>query len=117
METMKKTIWVADSLKALKKFPATVQDSIGYSLQKVQEGVRPSNAKALKGFKPAVMEIISDHRTNTYRVVYSVKLGDAVYVLHCFQKKSKQGIKTPKQALDLIKQRLCEAQSINQYRR
>lgn len=114
---MKKAIWIGDSLKALKNFPEEVQDSIGYSLQKVQEGVLPSSTKPLKGFKPVVMEIVSDYDTNTYRAVYTVKLSDVVYVLHCFQKKSKQGIKTPKQELDLIKQRLREAEWVNQNRR
>ena len=117
IKPVKKAIWVGDSLKALKKFPEEVQDSIGYSLHKVQDGVVPRNAKSLKGFKPAVMEIVSDYDTNTYRAVYTVKLGDAVYVLHCFRKKSKKGIKTPKQALDLVKQRLREAELINQNRR
>ena len=88
METVKKVMWVGDSIKALKKFPEDVKDSIGYSLHKIQEGILPSNAKPLKGCKPAVMEIVSDYDTNTYRAVYTVKIGDAVYVLHCFQKKS-----------------------------
>jgi len=55
------------------------------------------------------MEIISDHNKNTYRAVYIAKLGDDIYVLHSFQKKSKTGIKTPKQDIDLIKQRLALA--------
>jgi len=117
MEIRKKVIWVGDSLKALKKFPEDVKDSIGYSLHKVQEGMLPRNVKVLKGFKPAVMEIVSDYDTNTYRAVYTVKIGDTAYVLHCFQKKSKKGIKTPQQEIDLIKQRLREAESINQSRR
>ena len=111
--TVKKAIWVGDSLKSLKSFPEGVQDSVGYSLQKVQEGVIPRNAKKLKGFKPAVMEIVSDYDTNTYRAVYTIKIGQSIYVLHCFQKKSKTGIKTSKQDTDLIKQRLREAELIN----
>ena len=112
MKTLKKAIWIGDSLKSLKEFPDEVQDGMGYALQKVQEGLTPRNAKVLKGFKPAVMEIVADYDTNTYRAVYTVKIGDAVYILHCFQKKSKQGIKTPQQVINLIKQRLREAESI-----
>lgn len=104
-------------VKKLKEFPDEVQDEIGYALQKVQEGLTPRNAKPLRGFKPAVMEIVSDYDTNTYRAVYTVKIGNIVYILHCFQKKSKQGIKTPKQEIDLVKQRLREAESINKIKR
>ena len=84
---------VGDSLGNLKEFPDEVKNDIGYALHKVQEGVTPRNAKPLKGLKPAVMEIVSDYNTNTYRAVYTVKIGEVIYVLHCFQKKSKQGIK------------------------
>jgi phage-related protein len=109
----RKAIWIGDSKKRLKEFPEEVQDEIGYALQKVQEGLTPRSAKPLKGFSPAVMEIVCDYDTNTFRAVYTVKIGDLVYILHCFQKKSKHGIKTPKQEIDLIKQRLREAELIN----
>jgi phage-related protein len=110
---LRKAIWIGDSLKRLKEFPEEVQDGIGYTLQKVQEGLMPRSVKLLKGFSPAVMEIVCDYDTNTYRAVYTVKIGHLVYVLHCFQKKSKHGIKTPRQEIDLIKQRLREAELIN----
>ena len=68
-------------------------------------------AKPLKGFGGAgVLEIIENYFSDTYRAVYTVKFAKAVYVLHCFQKKSKHGIATPKYEIDLIKQRLREAQ-------
>lgn len=117
MKTLKKLIWIGDSLKKLKEFPEEVKDSIGYSLHKVQEGVVPKNAKPLKGLKPAVMEIVSNYDTNTYRAVYTVKIGDIAYVLHCFQKKSNQGIKTPKREMGLIRQRLQEAEAIYKSKR
>lgn len=112
MEVEKKIVWVGDSLKHLRELPEQLKDSIGYSLHKVQMGLTPKNAKPLKGIKPAVMEIVSDHNTDTYRTVYTIKIASVVYVLHCFKKKSKQGIKTPKFELDLIKQRLLEAQEL-----
>ena len=56
------------------------------------------------------MEIVTDHRGDTWRSVYTVRFEDAIYVLHAFQKKSKKGIATPKRELDLIRQRLAEAE-------
>jgi len=68
-------------------------------------------AKPLKGFVGAgVLEIIENFFGNTYRAVYTVRFEKVVYVLHCFQKKSKHGIKTPQQDIDLIKQRLKVAE-------
>lgn len=113
MKASRKIIWLGDSLKNLRKFPEEVKDSIGFSLQKVEGGIVPKGAKPLKRIKPAVMEIISDYDTNTYRTVYTVKIDHEIYVLHCFQKKSRSGIKTPKQEIELIKQRLREAQTLS----
>jgi len=113
MTEIKYAIWMGDSLKRLKEFPEEVQDSVGYNLHKVQEGFMPRNAKPLKGFKPAVMELVVDYDKNTYRAVYTVKLGEVIYVLHCFQKKSTQGISTPKHEIDLIQQRLKEAEVLS----
>lgn len=117
MDTLKKAIWLGDSLESLRDFPEAVQDAIGYSLHKVQEGQTPRNAKPLIGIKPVVMEIVALFDTNTYRAVYTTKIGDVVFVLHCFMKKSTKGIKTPKPAMDLIKQRLKDAFSIAQIKR
>ncbi len=91
--------------------PAAVQDDVGYALWLAQIGRKYYNAKPLKGFG-GVFEIISDYRTDTYRAVYAVKLGDDIYVLHVFQKKSKRGIATPKKELDMIKKRLQEARRL-----
>lgn len=109
MNTLKKVVWLGDSLKKLQQFPEEIKDSVGYALYKAQEGLVPKNAKPLKGIKPATLEILSTNDTGTYRAVYTVKVSDVIYVLHCFQKKSKQGIKTPKKEIDLIKRRLQEA--------
>jgi phage-related protein len=59
------------------------------------------------------MEVVSDHRGDTFRAVYTVKLAGRVYVLHAFQKKSKTGIATPKAEIDLIKQRLKRANELH----
>lgn len=109
MDLLKKIIWMGDSQKNLRDFPEDVKDIVGYALHKVQEGLFPKNAKPLSGFKPAVMEIVTAYDGNAYRAVYTTKIGETIYVLHYFQKKSTQGIKTPKHEIDLIQQRLKEA--------
>ena len=60
----------------------------------------------MEGLGPGVHELVDDHLGNTYRAVYVVRLGDAVHVLHAFQKKSKTGIATPKPEISLIERRL-----------
>lgn len=87
--------------------PDDVQDTFGYALHLAQIGGRHDQAKALKGFGGAgVLEVVEDHRGDTYRAAYTVRYAAAVYVLHCFQKKSMQGIATPKTDMDLIETRL-----------
>jgi len=84
---------------------------MGYGLYVAQKGGKHPDAKPLKGFRGAgVIEIIERHDGNTYRAVYTVRLADAVYLLHAFEKKSKRGIATPKPDLDLIKRRLQQAE-------
>ena len=103
----KQLFWIGDSLERIREFPEEVKDDIGFVLREVQQGRKPASAKPLKGFKGAgVLEIIEDYRSDTYRAVYTVKFTEIVYVLHCFQKKSKKGIKTPKEELDVIENRL-----------
>ena len=85
---------------------------MGYALYQAQIGKKHPNAKPLKGFGGAgVLEIVADHVGDTFRAVYTVKFARAIYVLHTFQKKSKSGIKTPTEELELIKQRLKSAES------
>jgi phage-related protein len=103
--------WLGSSLEDLKKLPKNVQREIGFSLHQVQEGKTPLNAKPLKGLGSGVLEIVSDHNKNTYRAVYAVKLGEDIYILHVFQKKSKHSIKTPRKEIDLIIQRLAIAKA------
>jgi phage-related protein len=98
----------------LKTFPSAVQDEVGYALYLAQRGEKHVSAKPLKGVGPGVLEIVSDHRGDTFRAVYTVRLGDRVYVLHAFQKKSKRGIATPQAEVDLIRRRLKLAEAINE---
>jgi len=102
---LKDLYWVGSSKKELGILPGEVVDMFGYALHLAQSGLKHDHAKPLKGFG-GVLEAVEDFKTDTYRAVYTVKFKNAVYVLHCFQKKSKQGIKTPKPDLDVIKERL-----------
>lgn len=103
--------WVASSRKDYREFPDEVQDSFGFALFLAQTGEHPPDAKPLKGFGSGVVELIDDADGDTYRAVYTVRLKSAIYVLHAFKKKSKRGIKTPKQDIDLIRQRLKAAEA------
>ncbi len=104
--------WVGSSKKDLLAMPNDVLDVFGFALHLAQTGKKHDQAKPLKGFGGAgVLEVVEDYMGDTYRAVYTVKIADAVYVLHCFQKKSKSGIETPKHEMDLIRDRLRAAQA------
>ncbi len=108
----KPAMWVGSSREDLRAFPELVQKEVGFALWFAQIGDKHPHAKPLRGFGGGgVLEIIEDADGNTYRAVYTVKFADFVYVLHCFQKKSKRGAKTPKPDVDLIKSRLRVAEA------
>lgn len=111
MATRKSIIWVSTALEDLKKLPSEPVKVIGKSLLAVQDGDFPENSKSLKGLS-GVYEIRTNFDKNTYRAVYAVNLGDYIFVLHAFQKKSKKGIATPKPDMDKIRTRLKRAKEI-----
>ena len=79
-----------------------------------QRGDKHDAAKSLKGFGGAgVLEIVEDDAGGTYRAVYTVKFVEAVFVLHCFQKKSKSGITMPKEDMDINRARLKVAEALS----
>ena len=85
---------------------------MGYALYLTQIGGKPAIAKPLKGFGGAsLLELVEDHRGDTYRAVYTVRFATAVYVLHAFQKKSRKGRATPKGDMDVVRQRLRMAEA------
>lgn len=86
---------------------------MSYALYLAQRGEKHVSAKVLKGLGSGVLEIVADHRGDTCRAVYTVRIGDRVFVLRAFQKKSKRGIATPQADIDLIKQRLKRAIEIS----
>ena len=109
----KRLIFVADSHRILCEFPEPVQRHVGFALYQAQIGNKHPNVKPLRGIAPGVLEVISDWSGNTFRTVYTVRLENAVYVLHAFQKKSKHGTATPKSEIDLVMQRLQRATEID----
>lgn len=110
--TARNVQWIGDSKERLQAFPDSVRKDIGHALYRVQIGETPPSAKPMKGIESGVFELVDTYATDTYRVVYTVKIGRSMYVLHCFQKKSKRGIRTPKQDIDLIKRRLRRAKEM-----
>jgi len=108
---MKKLAWLADSRANVKSFPAGVRDDVGYALYAAQLGEMSPKAKPLHGLGSGVMEIAVNDESGTWRAVYTVSIGDAIYVVHAFQKKSKSGIATPKSEIELIRQRLKQLRS------
>lgn len=107
----KPLFWIASAKRDLLALPGEVRDTFGYALHLAQEGAKHPQAKPLQGFGGAgVLEVVEDFHGNTYRAVYTVRIGEAVYVLHCFQKKSTHGVATPKPDMDLIRERLKAAE-------
>ena len=111
--SFKPVVWVGSSRKDLREFPDVVQDHMGYALYVTQQGGKHRDAKPLTGFGGAgVVEVVKDYRGDTFRAVYTLRYEGAVYVLHAFQKKSKTALETPRRDVELIKQRLREAERI-----
>lgn len=104
---VKPILWVSSSKRDLMDMPPEVVTDFGYGLYQAQIGEHPTIAKPLSGFGGTrVIELIQDHKGDTFRAVYTVKFSDAIVVLHVFQKKSKHGIGTPRQDVELIRSRL-----------
>jgi len=101
--------WVGSARDDLLAFPEAVQDDIGVALSVAQFGGKHAKAKPWKGEGPGVLEIVEDHRGDTYRAVYTVRFDQVVYVLHAFQKKSPKGIKTAQTDVELVARRLKSA--------
>jgi phage-related protein len=110
--------WIGSTYRDYREFPDPVHDTMGFALHLAQVGDISLDAKPLKGFGGAgVVEIVEDHDGNTYRAVYTVRFAGAVYVLHAFQKKSRKGIKTPQDDIELIRRRLRVAEQDYELRR
>ena len=98
--------WIKAALKDFEEFPKGAQGMILGALTIAAEGGKADIAKPLHGLGSGVLEIALAYRGDAFRVVYAIQLADEIWVLHAFQKKSKQGIKTPKHEFDLVRERL-----------
>lgn len=103
--------WIGSAKKDFLAMPVQVQRESGMALGVAQHGGKHPSAKPWKGEGPGVMEIVTDFDSDTFRAIYTVKFRKAIYVLHCFQKKSPRGIKTAKVDVDLVRRRLNAARS------
>ena len=109
----KTLIWIGSSKRDLIALPLDVRRFFGHALDFAQHGDQHDAAKPLKGFGGAgVLEVVENDAGGTYRAVYTVKFAQAVFVLHCFQKKSKSGIATPKEDMEMIRTRLKMAEAL-----
>jgi phage-related protein len=104
--------WLMPARRAFDKFPKDARQTILDALTVAAEGGKAGIAKPMKGLGSGVFEIALSHRGDAFRVVYAVQLGDDLWVVHAFQKKSTQGIKTPKREIDLISDRIKRLKEI-----
>jgi len=109
---LRPVIWLGNSKANVLEFPREAQKLIGDELQLIQFGGMPKDAKPFKGIGSGIFELALQYARDAYRVVLAVKLGNNIYVLHAFQKKSKQGIATPKSDVKLIRRRYVQAQEL-----
>jgi phage-related protein len=103
---MRPISWIKAARKEFDKFPTEARAICATALVAAADGGKHDIAKPLSGLGAGVLEIALPYRGNAFRVVYAVQLEDAVWVIHAFQKKSTQGIKTPKHEIDLVRNRL-----------
>lgn len=98
--------WIGSSKRDYMAFPGPVQDEMGFALGVAQLGGKHPRAKPWKGEGPGVFELVESFDGNAYRAIYTVRYGEAIYVLHAFQKKSPSGIRTAATDVELVAARL-----------
>jgi len=98
--------WIWAARKDFEAFPSEVQVEALRSLTIAAEGQKADNAKPLTGLGSGILEVVLRHRSDAFRVVYATQIGDDLWVIHAFQKKSKSGIKTPQHEIDLVGARM-----------
>lgn len=109
----KALVWIGGSKRDLIAMPIPLRKEFGVALDIAQQGLAPEGAKLLKGKAAGATQLSEDHHGDTYRAVYTVALEGCLYVLHCFQKKSKKGAETPQPDLELIESRLKAARALH----
>lgn len=102
---MKPVVFVGDSLKRLREFPEAARQDAGYQLDKVQRGQQPDDFKPMSSIGKGVEEIRIWEESGTYRVIYTARTPDAVYVLHTFHKKTQA---TARHDIEIARERLTQ---------
>jgi len=102
---MKEVKFLGNSIDNIRKFSKNAQDDLGYQLHRVQTGAEPDNWKPMNSIGSGVKEIRTNVAEGTYRTIYIAKIGNKIYVLHAFKKKTE---KTAKEDIELAKKRLKE---------
>jgi phage-related protein len=102
---MKPVRFLGDSLECLREFPEDAQHDAGYQLEQVQRGEQPHDFKPMHSIGKGVEEIRIRDDSGIYRIIYSARLADAVYVLHAFQKKSQT---TARRDVEIARQRFAQ---------
>jgi phage-related protein len=108
---------MGSSKKDLLTMPGEVVNTFGYALGLAQNGLSYPDSKTLTQFKSAVVEVLEDHDTDTYRAIYTARFADIVYVLHCFKKKSSKQSELPKRDKETIGSRLKDVLAIESVKR
>ena len=98
---LRPVVWLGNAKKNIQAFPKEAQKLVGDELRLIQSGAMPADTKPFVGVGSGVLEIAVRHAKNAYRVVVAVQIGDKIYILHAFQKKSRSGIRTPLKDVDL----------------
>jgi phage-related protein len=112
MRATRPVSWLTPARKAFEEFPEGAREIAFDALRVTAEGGKARIAKPMKGLGAGVFEIALPYRGNAFRVVYAVQLGEDLWVIHAFQKKSTYGNKTPKHEVDLMKERLKRLKEI-----
>lgn len=105
-KTLRTISWIKRAIKDFSDFPLAAQQDAARALTLIAEGDMPEIAKPMAGLGSGVWELAIKERGDAFRVVYALQLDDDIWVLHAFQKKSKTGIATPKQEIDLVRERI-----------
>ncbi|MET3613790.1 phage-related protein [Rhizobium aquaticum] len=106
MAILRKISWIKAAQKDFEKFPREAQERMADALALAARGAKAEIAKPMKGLGTGVMEIALPFRGDAFRVVYAVQIGDDLWVIHAFQKKSTKGIATPQKDIELVQTRL-----------
>jgi phage-related protein len=113
MSERRRPLWLGTSAIDIATFPLEAKLRLGTALRVAQEGARHNSARPMKGPLREVTEIAAPCEDGTYRLMYTIQIGEVIYVLHTFKKKAHNGVSTPKRDLALIAARLAVANKLS----